>query len=259
MHSGALLLLCSLFVTGPAIAVVKAYRGDPIGFASRSPQLTPSVVFDEDYFGEFFLEDAGSGSVTLDSLVFGADTTHTVEFTASECGENGANDYIFRIRRRVRVAPGQIGSGSAHPGGQVDWGVLSGWSQSIDFHCSRGYEQTEFSVLAPCDVCFGPGGPFHFGVPLVEDTSVVDPRAPLSSTYDLGTWSFDAQGDFEATPLLLTAGGPGGANTAVYARGQFFGSSLPALPAIGIGGLAGLLVIWGKRFLAHSRAPAGDG
>ena len=65
-----------------------------------------------------------------------------------------------------------------------------------------------------------------------------------SSTYDMGTWSFDAEGDYEASPYIARTSNGGLANTKQEFRGRFVGASIPALPLVGAAVLTlGLLTV----------------
>ena len=66
-----------------------------------------------------------------------------------------------------------------------------------------------------------------------------------SATVDLGTWSFDAAGDYEATPYIAITTNGGTANALNELRGRFVGASLPALPFVGIATLAVAMLVVG--------------
>jgi hypothetical protein len=64
-----------------------------------------------------------------------------------------------------------------------------------------------------------------------------------SASYDLGTWNFDAEGDYEAAQAYIFRTSNGGlANLQQLLRGAFVGASLPALPLLGFAALAAGLV-----------------
>ena len=82
---------------------------------------------------------------------------------------------------------------------------------------------------------------------LMEET--VEPALD-SGTYDLGTWAFDAVGDYEAaTPWIFRTTAGGTSNQSIIQRGAFQGSALPALPLVGFGALALSLAVVGGRSL----------
>jgi hypothetical protein len=75
-----------------------------------------------------------------------------------------------------------------------------------------------------------------------------------SPTYDLGTWNFDAEGDYEAESWFITGTNNGGLNNnQQLLRGSFVGASLPALPLVGFGSLAVALGLLGGRALRARR------
>jgi hypothetical protein len=79
------------------------------------------------------------------------------------------------------------------------------------------------------------------------------PPPVRSSTFDIGTWTFDSNGDFDATGWVNATFDPGTANTQNFFDGKLFGATLPALPIVGFGALAlGLLVV-GARSLMRGK------
>lgn len=234
-----------------APAAVKAYDmaptvGGPFSFSPpggdyilRSPTISPSVLEISNLaWGRFFLEDDSGGSVSASELSFGVDTSNTELLSGFMGGGPGAYVHI-RTRTTATTLAAGAGSGATGPASQIDWGVLSGWTQT----------GTRFCRSTPPFVCTF--------IDISEDGSI--PFPVLGSTsYDLGTWSFDAAGDFEATPYILDSStqvvsGPiigtqvVVSNTLAVLRGRFFGSSLPALPIVGLGGLTiALLVVAGR-------------
>ena len=223
----------------PAFAEQKAYDRNDADFGAgefttlqRSPQLTPSVFppgsqfAPGNNFGSFFLEDDGGGTVTLTNGTWGssgliATTTNSTGFMGNPPGS-----YLWiRSSNTTGPAPGQTAPGSTT--GQIDWGVLSGFTATGSEFCkstppalctfiSRLEDQTELAVLP-------------------------------SSTYDIGTWTFDGAGDFDHSGYIRGTQNGGISNTVTLLDGTFFGSSLPALPLVGFGALALGLGIAGVR------------
>ena len=123
---------------------------------------------------------------------------------------------------------GAHGPSSTAPGASTEWGILSGWS-------ATGYR---FCVSSPVGICNNAG--FTHGVTV--------PSIVNSDTYDLGTWSFDAVGDYEnAAPYVFSTANGGIQNIRYALRGSFVGASLPALPLVGFGALAASLAVVGVR------------
>jgi len=228
-------------LAAPALAEVRAYHRKPPDKANgiynsiqRSPQITPSVQAPGQQqgptgsFGSYFLEDNAGGTVTLNSYSAGSTglqptTLNTTGFMGSPPGS-----YLYvRNAGTTTVAGGQSGVGSSDPSGQVDWGVLTGWSATGDDFCRS----------TPPIVCTY--------ISRIEDGSQSFPLP--SSTYDLGTWTFDAAGDFEGSPYIQGTQEGGVSNTVLWNRGFFKGASLPALPIVGFGALAAALAVAGGR------------
>ena len=135
-------------------------------------------------------------------------------------------------------APRSPTLGTTHPGstaptGTVDWGVLSGWVNS----------GISFCISSPQTICTG-GSQIPHGV-------TTPSPAPNSPTYDLGTWAFDAEGDFAAlAPYINQTNNGGTSNRQFLLKGAFVGGSIPALPIIGAGALTlGLLVVGARTTL----------
>ena len=128
------------------------------------------------------------------------------------------------------VPPGHTGTGSTAPGGSVDWGVVSGWTRSGFTYCAS----------SPATICTS-------GTQVPHGVTVATPPAQ-SSTYDLGTWTFDAAGDMSAaSPYIFFTANGGISNGQYLVRGAFVGGSVPALPLVGAGALALALGVVGVR------------
>jgi hypothetical protein len=225
-------------VATPALAEVRAYTAiDPdkpnglYNVLQRSPQITPSVQAPGMQtagccFGSYFLEDDGLGTVTMD--VYSVGSTGAQPTTLNTTGFMGSPPGAFLFVRNAgttTTAPGQSAPGSALT--SVDWGVLTGWAATGADYCRS----------TPPFVCTF--------IQRIEDGSVSFPLP--STTYDLGTWNFDAAGDFEGSPYIQGTQDGGIGNSLVFVRGQFTGASLPALPIVGLAALAGALAIAGAR------------
>ena len=244
------LLFVSLFA-GSASAVVKSYdssgdnglSGDVLNSATN---LCPPVQTQPgDIQGFATLSDDATGTVTLDEMnvltvFFGDLGPDQLEITF------GPGAFVF-IDARASQFPGtghvsnDTGLGAHGPSGtapseSVEWGIVSGWS-------ATGYR---FCVSSPIGICNNAG--FSHGVtvgPIVN-----------SSTYDLGTWTFDTEGDYEdAAPYIFSSANGGLQNIRYDLRGAFAGTSLPALPLVGFGVLAAALATLGARGLRSRGAP----
>ena len=234
-----LVSLMALAVASPAFAEVKAYRQTDTDYPNgqfnilqRSPQLTPSVfppasgAVPENSFGSYFLEDDSGGAVTLSSLVTGS--TGLVATTTNSTGfmGNPPGAYLWiRSVNTTTVVGGQSGVGSSTT--EINWGVLSGWTATGG----------EFCKSTPPALCTF--------ISRFEDATQA--AVLPSSTYDIGTWTFDGAGDFTSSGYIRGTQNGGISNTVQFSRGTFFGSSLPVLPVLGFGALALGLGVAGVR------------
>ena len=226
----------------PASAVVKTYDataphgtvGDEILFTTTlcpPVQNTPGRLQ-----GQYRLEDAAGGTVTLTefglrrlvSTDLGPDAI-TVVF--------GPGSYVFVTSdSSMRPTEGTTHAGSTAPGGSIDWGVLSGWSRT----------GTAFCISSPLSIC-------TVSTQVPHGITTVAPN-PDSPTYDLGTWAFDAEGDFQAaSPYINQTNNGGTSNRQFLIRGTFVGGGVPALPLIGAGALAIGLLVAGSRTVLRKK------
>ncbi len=188
-----------------------------------SPTIQPSPGNPD--FLEVVLDDQGGNIVAIVNWEHGGDTNTTTNIT----GFSGPGGFIFiRSTARGTFVPGQTGAGSTTS--KIDWGVITGWNSTGGVFCNS----------SPPFVCTLGG--------LQEDMTV--PTPIRSSTFDIGTWTFDATGDFVGTGYLNATFNPGTANSVIFVNGKLFGTTLPALPIVGLGALAfGLLVVGGRSLL----------
>jgi hypothetical protein len=249
------MLIRTLFAVLPLLAVVasgahadlKVYdrsinNGLPGDLIGSSPETCPPVqVTAGNIQGYTNLEDDGLGTVTLlehvNALRVLTDFTGPGNDLVSLFGPGA---FYFRTSENIfSTSSPQVSNSSgigAHgpsataPGGSVEWGVVSSWEAT----------GTSFCISSPVTTCQGVAGAHGVTIPAFLP----------SATYDLGTWAFGTEGDFEAeTPYIhLTVNG-GTSNTRYQLRGAFVGASLPALPLVGFGALAVGLAVTGGRAL----------
>ena len=173
------------------------------------------------------LTDTGSGTVTLSDL----DLAFCNAGTTDAIVAYGPGAFIFvEEASRLRVDGTHVASGSTAASGSVAWGVVSGWSATGDVFCRS----------SPDVICSS------FG--FVHGSTI--PASPLSPTYDLGTWTFDASGSYEATPYIWATLSGGVGNSQAVLRGKFV-RRVPALPAVGGACLAIVLAGLGRKLLAE--------
>jgi len=220
----------------PASATVKVYNATPPNgtpgdaFAYAATLCPPIRVTPGQQQGDFSLSDTGGGTVTIAG--WNQHRIVTTNLGPSQLGSVfGPGSYVF-VDSRTTLSPalGQTGVGGTNPGGSVDWGVLGGWS-------STG---AAFCVASPQTICTSGAQ-----IPHGQTTPVPPINSP---TYDLGTWAFDASGDFQAVSNYIWGTFNGGvSNAQMLLRGSFVGGAVPALPLVGAGALAVGLAIAGAR------------
>lgn len=238
-----LILIAALVALAtPALATVKVYdasveNGTGGSSISYSTTLCPPVTASPGKIqGAHTLEDAGGGTVSMNDF-FLIDLVYTNYVPPTLDGVFGPGSFVF-----ITASPTiqnqslpQTGTGSTAPSGSVAWGVVSGFTNT----------GVAFCISSPQTICTG-GAMVAHGV-----------TAPLgainSTTYDLGTWSFDAVGDLSATQYINRTSNGGTSNGQRLITGSYVGSSIPALPLIGAGALALGLVVAGTRTVMRKK------
>lgn len=229
--------LATLALASPSLATVKVYDstksggqgGDVLLYVvatCASISVTPGALG-----GHTTLVDAGGGGVTLDSISIEKLVTFDVDTTAVF----GPGAFFFATQLQTdRPLGGQLGTGTTAPLGSVSWGVISGWS-------STG---ASFCIASPAATCENNG--FQHG-------ATISAKAQ-SPTYDLGTWSFDVEGDYSAGAYIDQTANGGESNIQWLLRGSYVGVSAPALPLVGAAALAAALAVSGIRAASSSRS-----
>lgn len=227
----------------PSEAGIKVYdasipNGLPGELIRAGPSYCPPVLTFEDRLGgSSRLLDDGLGTVTLEAI-------EVVQDFAIVLGPDlvaplfGPGSFIFiddRITASMTTPHTSLAGAPASTaaGGAVQWGIVSGWQIT-------GFQICESSPVSICN----DAGFVH--------VATVRPVLP-STSYDLGTWTFDARADYAGAPYLWRTSNGGLANDAHVLRGRFVGESLPALPVVGLGLLAAALALVGGRGLRASR------
>ena len=230
-------------IATPALGVVKVYNstppnGEPGDRFQFSTTLCPPIqVTPGQVFGVKRIDDTGGGTVTMTEAT-------VVEFTLVDFGPDqltavfGPGSFVFvnaTPTNSVTGVPVTV-AGSTAPSGTVAWGLISGWT-------STG---VGFCIASPQTICTG-GSMIPHGI--------TSPLAPIPSpTYDLGTWSFDAEGDFAAlSNYIIQTNNGGTANRQRFLRGSYVGAGVPALPLIGAGALAIGLLAMGTRSVMRKK------
>jgi hypothetical protein len=182
--------------------------------------------------------DDGLGTVTLNGIT---ESVIFIDLGGDDLiGALGPGAFLFIDSKVITstAAPavsntsgvGAHGPSGTAPGQTAEWGIVSGWQQTGRIFC----------VSSPPLLCTNTG---------LTHGATQFPELP-SNTYDLGTWAFDAVGDFEATqPFIFQTTNGGVTNSRALSRGAFVGASLPALPLVGFGALALSLAVIGGRAL----------
>lgn len=225
-------------------AAVKVYdastsNGTPGDQRRISINLCPPLTSTPDSLGgNSSITDNGTGTVTLTHV--GADTKQITDLSGDILVPIfGPGAFIFidgDIQREASgnesnaSGEGAHGPSSTAPGSTTEWGVVTGWTAT----------GVQFCISSPVTICNQNG--FVHG----QTTVYILP----STSYNLGTWNFDASGDMEAETWFLIRTSNGGLSNNHYRmRGVFVGAALPALPLIGFGALALSLAIVGGRSL----------
>jgi len=231
-----------LTLGGSANAEIKFYQDNGVGsdIIQSSTNLCPPVQTTLGVITGFAqLEDNGLGTVTLHPGE--SRSTIFIDFGPEQLTEifgPGAFVFIDSLVTTTTGAPhesnssgiGMHGPSSTAPGTSTEWGIISGYLQT----------GRNFCASSPVSICNQAG--FAHG-------STAAPVLP-SSTYDLGTWSFDAEGDYSMDTAYIQRTSNGGlTNTRFTLRGAFVGANLPALPLIGFAALAVGLATIGARSL----------
>ena len=241
-----LLVLILLLFAGSASAEMKSYdtsaeNGTPGDTILTATEFCPPIITTPGVrFGYSFIEDDGLGTVSLENVQLSQGVTDIgPDFLESIFGP-GAFVFISNSATVTNVGSGgsphvsASGSGT-DPGEIAVWGIVSGWTAT----------GSQFCISSPVAICGGAGFVHGASVgPVIE-----------SGTYNLGTWAFDALGDYQASSYIERTVNGGLSNTQAVLRGAFTGSALPALPLVGAGALALSLAIIGGRSLIRLGAP----
>ena len=240
----ALIAAVTLSLAGSAQAVTKLYdstatNGSPHDFINTATNLCPPVQTSPGYMEGFTqITDDGLGTVTLDEL--NVTITNLIDLGPDQLVTTfGPGAFIFIDSKTTSNGSplvsntsgvGAHGPSGTDPGDTAEWGVLSGWS-------STG---SNFCLSSPVAICNQAG--FAHGQTVLP--------VPPSTTYNLGTWNFDAEGDYAIdTPYVQRTSNGGLQNSSYNLRGNFVGDALPALPLLGFGALALSLAVIGGRSL----------
>jgi hypothetical protein len=241
-------VLTALLLSTSAEAAIKVYdsskeNGTPGDNVLYSFNLCPPIQTTPDLLeGHSTIIDDGLGTVTLSEHTVVTD--QVTDISGNQLvGTFGPGAFFFGVGFNTRSTSipnvsqtsgiGAHGPSSTAPGASVEWGVLSGFTVT-------GFS---FCISSPVAICNENVTPHGATAPAVLD----------SPTYDLGTWSFDTAGDMEGSPFIYVIANGGLTNGQSILRGAFQGASLPALPLLGFGALAGSLLLIGARALRASR------
>ncbi len=129
-------------------------------------------------------------------------------------------------------SPTFTGTGSTAGGGQIAWGIVTGWTHTGSAWCNS----------SPGVIC---------SLAMWMDEATSDPRFN-SEFYDLGTWFFHGTG-FTSVPYIDAYYTNSFGNTERWTRGiPLQDATLPALPLLGVSLLAASLITggwlaWGRR------------
>lgn len=231
----------TLAIAAPALATVKVYDGtidngissENVGYTtSLCPPVkgTPGSVQ-----GFQTITDTGGGTVTL---VTNSQPINYVDIVPPALiAVFGPGSFVFvNSRATWSTALPVVASGDTTPStGSIAWGEISGWQTTGQTFC----------IASPQTICTG-------GTMVPHGITSNTPAAN-SPTYDLGTWTFDAEGDLTASSYITGTNNGGTSNRQRIIRGAYVGSSIPALPLLGAAALAlGFLAV-GTRSLLRKK------
>jgi hypothetical protein len=244
-----LVLIAAACLANSAQAATKFYdasrqNGIPGDFLNTATNLCPPIQTTVGLFNGFtVLTDDDTGTVTLDDIDI--KITTFIDLGPDQLVVTfGPGAFIFIDAAQTQSFPGGHASTTsgigAHgpsgttPGQSAEWGIVSGWTDTGRIFC----------LSSPVTICNN--AEFAHG-------ATIPPKSP-SITYDLGTWNFDAVGNYQVdTPYVQRTSNGGLANSRYDLRGAFQGASLPVLPALGFAALAAGLAVIGSRSLLGKR------
>jgi hypothetical protein len=228
----------------PALAAIKVYNATPPnGTGGDQLQYSadfcpPIVVTPGTIQGHYTLSDTGGGTTTMVDFQqypvtfvdFGPDVLTSIFGPGSFVFVNSTPTVTIESLPITR-------SGSTAPStGSIAWGLISGWNNT----------GVAFCIASPQTICTGGTMVPH---------GITTPLDPINSpTYDLGTWTFDAEGDMTAASNYIEQTNNGGtSNRQRLLRGAYVGAAIPALPLVGAGALALGLLIAGTRSVMRKK------
>lgn len=246
-----LTLLAGLLLAGSSQAATKLYSASKTnGTASDQRRILidacPPIVTSIGVLEGFReIEDDALGTVTLTGFEsVSSNLTNIGPEALINIFGPGAFIFVDNTATTSISAPavsntsgiGVHGPSGTAPGESAEWGIISGFTLTGRAFC----------LSSPTTVCDQNG--FSHAATL--------PAILPSTTYDLGTWTFDAAtGDLEAATWYINRTSNGGlTNIQVRIKGAFHGESLPALPLIGFGALAFALAAAGARSLRGDKS-----
>jgi hypothetical protein len=238
-----LILIAALVaLASPALATVKVYdastdNGTPGTQLAYSTTLCPPIsVRPGRLTGNHTLEDTSGGTVSINNFSLTEFVmTNYVPPTLDAVFGPGSFVFITASPTINNNSLPQTGAGSTAPSSSVAWGIISGFTNT----------GIAFCIASPQTICTGGAMVAH---------GVTTPLGAINSTtYDLGTWSFDAVGDLSASQYISRTSNGGTANGQRLITGAYVGSSIPALPLIGAGALALGLVVAGTRTVMRKK------
>jgi hypothetical protein len=183
--------------------------------------------------GSIVIDDTGNNAPTLTSLVLMAEWDDFVGAT-TVAGVPGAT-VALHTENTLGPTGGQVGAGSTTT--SINWGTLSGWSQTGRLFCKTN---------CPGGCPKGASG----CIPFVGFDGL-GPPAPLKATqFNSDPWVFTGD-EFTAASFEIVSLGLGAVTAATQIGGRLV--EIPALPLAALGGLGAGLVYLGARALGRKR------
>jgi hypothetical protein len=182
--------------------------------------------------GGIVIDDTGNGTPTLTSMVLMAEWDDFVGAT-TVAGIPGSTVQLH-AENTLGPTPNQTGSGNTSS--TINWGALTGWSQTGRLFCQTN--------------CPGGCGAASGCKPFVGFDGLGPPAPLKSNTFNSDPWVFTGD-EFTATSFEIVSLGLGAVTAAVQIGGRLV--AIPALPLAALGGLGAGLVYLGARALGRKR------
>jgi len=212
----------------PAIAFPGAGSCNPTFPTHGSPEPPCNLTNG----GGIVINDTGNNQPTLTSMVLMAEWDDFVGAT-TVAGIPGATVQLH-AENTLGPTPNQTGTGSTS--GSINWGALTGWSQTGRLFCQTN--------------CPGSCGSASGCKPFVGFDGLGPPAPLKASAFTTDPWVFTGD-EFTTSSFEIGSLGLGAVTAQIQVGGRLV--AIPALPLAALGGLGAGLVYLGARALGRKR------